>query len=52
LRKAGFVPVAKAAKFVVEGSYGPLRAGELERARQWGADLLETLMSGETRGTV
>jgi hypothetical protein len=52
LRKAGFVPVAKAAKFVVEGSYGPLRGGELERARQWGADLLETLMAGETRGTV
>lgn len=43
LRSAGYTPVAKAAKFVVEGSYGPLRDGELERARQWGTDLKETL---------
>jgi hypothetical protein len=48
LRSAGYVPVAKAAKFVVEGSYGPLRDGELERARQWGAELKETLASTAT----
>ena len=36
LRKAGYVPVANAARFVVEGKYGPLRDGELDRARAWG----------------
>jgi hypothetical protein len=48
LRSAGYRPLAKAAKFVVEGSYGPLRDGELERARQWGAELKESLSSGDT----
>lgn len=36
LRKAGYAPVAHAARFVVEGKYGPLREGELDRARAWG----------------
>lgn len=48
LRSAGYALVAKAAKFVVEGSYGPLRDGELERARQWGVELRETLGSTDT----
>ena len=39
LRKAGYRTIAKAEKFIVEGSYGPLRAGELERAREWGRKL-------------
>jgi hypothetical protein len=26
-------------KFVVTGRYGPLKDGEIERARQWGARL-------------
>lgn len=39
LRKAGYRTIAKAEKFIVEGSYGPLRAGELERAREWGHEL-------------
>ena len=30
---------AKAEKFVVKDKYGPLREGELERARQWGKEL-------------
>ena len=38
-RKAGYRSIAKAQKFVVTGTYGPLREGELERARTWGADL-------------
>jgi hypothetical protein len=37
--QAGYRTIAKAGKFVVKGSYGPLREGEAERARQWGADL-------------
>ena len=36
---AGFSSVAKPQKFVVTGRYGPLRDGELERAREWGAQL-------------
>jgi hypothetical protein len=37
--KAGYRKVAKAERFVVAGAYGPLREGELERAREWGATL-------------
>ena len=48
LRTAGYAPVAKAAKFVVEGTYGPLRDGELERARRWGLELKESLASTAT----
>jgi hypothetical protein len=36
---AGFRTIAKPGKFVVKGSYGPLREGEVERAREWGATL-------------
>jgi hypothetical protein len=39
LRRAGFRTIAKAQKFAVATSYGPLRDGELERARAWGKDL-------------
>jgi hypothetical protein len=39
LRRAGYATIAKAGKFVVDGKYGPLRDGELERARQWGEEL-------------
>ena len=46
LRGAGYRPVAKAGRFVVKGSYGPLRDGELERARRWGAELAATVAAG------
>jgi hypothetical protein len=39
LKQAGFRRLAKGERFIVSGGYGPLREGELERARQWGADL-------------
>lgn len=39
LQRAGFRTIAKAEKFSVTGSYGPLREGELERARAWGTEL-------------
>ncbi len=29
----------KAQRFLVQGSYGPLREGEAERAKAWGAAL-------------
>ena len=34
---AGYRPIAKAQKIVVKDKEGPLRDGELERAKQWGA---------------
>jgi flavodoxin len=43
LRDAGYPPVAKAAKFVVKEKTGPLRDGELERARAWGEELKATI---------
>jgi flavodoxin len=39
LEALGYQPVGKGQRFVVEGKYGPLRAGELERAKAWGAEL-------------
>ena len=41
--RAGYRPVAKAQKFVVTGKCGPLREGELERARRWGEELAATI---------
>jgi len=43
LEKAGYRQVAKAKRFIVNGQYGPLRDGELERARLWGAELARAL---------
>ena len=37
LRKHGYQLAAKAEGFIVTGAEGPLRDGELERARNWGA---------------
>lgn len=38
LEGKGFRPLGRE-RFVVTGRYGPLKEGELERARAWGADL-------------
>ena len=43
LERAGYNPIAKAQRFVVKGTYGPLRDGEVERARQWGAELAKAM---------
>jgi hypothetical protein len=43
LRGRGYARLAPPAKFVVKGKYGPLRDGELERARAWGADLARAM---------
>jgi hypothetical protein len=40
LRKHGYHLVSEAEGFIVDESYGPLRAGEAERAKQWGAQLV------------
>lgn len=39
LEQAGYRPLVKGLRFVVKGKWGPLRDGELERARRWGAEL-------------
>jgi hypothetical protein len=39
LEGAGRSVVARARKFVVNDKYGPLRDGEVERARRWGEEL-------------
>ncbi len=43
LEKAGYRTVAKGHRFIVTGRYGPLRQGELEAARQWGAELAQAV---------
>lgn len=45
LKRAGYRTLAKAQKFVVTGKYGPLREGEVERARHWGEELARSLAS-------
>lgn len=39
LEAAGYRAVVKSRRFVVKGKFGPLRDGELAKARQWGAEL-------------
>jgi hypothetical protein len=43
LEAAGYRSVGKGHRFLVKGKYGPLRDGEIELARQWGAELAELL---------
>ena len=39
LEQAGCRQLVKGQRFVVKGKWGPLRDGELERARRWGTEL-------------
>jgi hypothetical protein len=39
LRESGYRTVARPGRFIVRGSQGPLRDGELDRARSWGEEL-------------
>ena len=43
LARAGYRPVAKPQRFIVQDKYGPLRAGEIERAKRWGAELAQAV---------
>lgn len=43
LESAGYRPIAKPQRFVVQGKYGPLKDGELERAKAWGAELARSM---------
>jgi len=43
LERAGYRSVTKRQRFIVKGTYGPLRDGELERARGWGGELAKLM---------
>lgn len=43
LRRRGYALVAKPAGFFIEGTEGPLRQGEREKAKAWGASLIGEL---------
>ena len=45
LEAAAYRSVGKGRRFIVNGKYGPLRIGEIELARQWGAELAVMLQS-------
>jgi hypothetical protein len=49
LGRAGYRRLLKAEKFVVQDKYGPLREGELERARAWGRTLRVALTDAPAR---
>ena len=39
LERRGYVPIAKKQRFLVKTGYGPMKEGEIDRARAWGAEL-------------
>jgi flavodoxin len=43
LRNSGYERLLPGERFIVQGGYGPLRDGELERARRWGTELAEAM---------
>jgi hypothetical protein len=43
LRRTGRQRLSRGERFVVAGAYGPLRDGELARARAWGRELADEL---------
>jgi hypothetical protein len=43
LTNAGYAVLGKPQSFVVAGKFGPLREGELEKARLWGAELARSM---------
>ena len=43
LEAHGYRSVAKPGRFMVTGRYGPLKDGEVERARAWGAELARAI---------
>lgn len=44
LHRHGYALAAKPAGFIIEGTEGPLRAGEQDRARAWGRTLVRELV--------
>jgi Flavodoxin len=44
LRKHGYQLVTEPEGFVLDDAYGPMRAGEIERAKEWGAQLVRAIV--------
>jgi flavorubredoxin len=51
LRRLGFAPADRPVSFWVDGVAGPLKAGELDRARAWGGRLGHCLPSAARSGS-
>lgn len=51
LRRHGYRIAGKAQDFYVDESLGPLAVGELERAREWGAELASNTAASRSRQT-
>jgi hypothetical protein len=49
LRSHGYRLLAKPTGFIVDGAYGPLRAGERDRAAAWGAHLARQVLDSALR---
>lgn len=45
LERAGYRQVAEPEKYVVKGKFGPLKDGELDRARRWGEELARGVLT-------
>jgi len=43
LGEKGYKPIAKKQRFLVRSSYGPMKEGEIDRAKAWGAELAKTI---------
>ena len=43
LGEKGYMPVAKKQRFLVKASYGPMKDGELDRAKAWGDELAKAV---------
>jgi len=43
LEEKGYRPIAKKQRFLVATSYGPMKDGELDRAKAWGAELAKAI---------
>jgi len=43
LGEKGYQPVAKKQRFFVKSSYGPMKEGEIDRAKAWGAELAKAV---------
>ena len=43
LERAGYARLVEPTGLVVKGKFGPLRKGELERARRWGGELVAAM---------
>jgi flavorubredoxin len=46
LKRAGYRRAVKPERFIVQGAYGPLRNGEMTRARRWGSALVQAMTDG------